>query len=349
LEPSRQQLIPFSEYFGGWEQQNVSNSANVTSSPEGLNNAYNISDNATDSRHINYLVLSGDLSLSRTFSIYAKENTLRYLFLSVTNSGDGNCYSAIFDLQSGVVSGTKTNGDATLTSSIEDAGNGWYRCIISGTMTTATGDYFPLIGTSDRADFTGTLYNDNSPFYVGNGSSIYIFGAQLEANASYQSSYIPNHGTSGGVTRAADSCTGNVSEQFNSTEGVLYIESSAIASDSTNKVITISDGTTSNRVQIYFNSSNGITGGVAGQAAISYSGDITQNTKIAFKYKANDFALWINGVEVGTDSVGNAPSGLNQIVFHNGASGSPFYGNMKQLVYLNEAPSDSELATLTTL
>jgi hypothetical protein len=27
-------------------------------------------------------------------------------------------------------------------------------------------------------------------------------------------------------------------------------------------------------------------------------------SKVAFKYKDNDFALWVNGIEVGTDNLG---------------------------------------------
>ena len=202
LEPQRSNISTHSEYFDGWVKQYVSNTANITTSPEGLVNAYTITDTTDNFRHINYLNLNGDLSISRTFSIYAKQNTLRYLFLSVTGSADVHCYSAIFDLQEGQVTGTKTNGNGTLTESIEDAGNGWYRCIISGTMTSGTGNYFPLIGTSDSPDFTGTLFNDNAPSYAGDGSSIYIYGAQLEAG-SYPTSYIPTYGAS--VTRSLDS------------------------------------------------------------------------------------------------------------------------------------------------
>jgi hypothetical protein len=313
-----------------WTLSNSSVTANNTTSPEGLVNAYKLTENTANSSHRITQTSPTSSGQVYTQSIFAKDDGSGRFLRMFRGSGTYNV--GVFNLTNGVV--YSQSGSNLISADIVPYTNGWYKCSI-----TFTAQF------SNIASYIA-LQNGSLDSYTGDGTSgIYIYGASLELGT--QTSYIPTMGTA--QTRAADVCTGNVSEQFNSTEGVLYIESSAIASDSTNKVITISDGTTSNRVQIYFNSSNGITGGVAGQAAISYSGDITQNTKIAFKYKANDFALWINGVEVGTDSVGNAPSGLNQIVFHNGASGSPFYGNMKQLVYLNEAPSDSELATLTTL
>jgi len=334
LEPSRQQLLQYSEYFGSYTPLSATITDNVATSPEGLINAASFIETSASGRHRtstnSFSVTSGN---AYTLSMFAKiASGSRLLCLNADYLFNARAY---FNLASGSVEGTDSGS-----ASIEDYGNGWYRCSITGTSS-ITGSSIAYFGLED-----GT--SDNG--YVGDGTSgHYWYGIQAEA-ASYSSSYIPNHGSTGGVTRAADSCLdGGNSDVFNNSEGVLFIKSSAIAADSTNKVITISDGTTANRVQIYYNSSNNIIGGVAGQAAISYSGDITETTKIAFKYKANDFALWVNGVEVGTDNVGSAPSGLNQINFHNGASGSPFYGNMKQLVYFNEALSDSELATLTTL
>ena len=49
--------------------------------------------------------------------------------------------------------------------------------------------------------------------------------SQVEASASYATSYIPNHGTTGGVTRAADSCSvTGVSDVIGQTEGTLFLD-----------------------------------------------------------------------------------------------------------------------------
>ena len=60
----------------------------------------------------------------------------------------------------------------------------------------------------------------------------------------------------------------------------------------------------------YSNTSNQIQALSYKDGSLQGFGDYTlsnseQFNKIAFKYKANDFALWINGVEVDTDTSGS--------------------------------------------
>ena len=78
--------------------------------------------------------------------------------------------------------------------------------------------------------------------------------------------------------------------------------------------------------------------------------DITQNNRIALKYKENDFAAWINGFEVLTDTSGvTYPSGtLTELAFDGGDGNNDFYGKTKQLMTFKTALTDSELETLTS-
>jgi len=182
------------------------------------------------------------------------------------------------------------------------------------------------------------------------GETLLVYGAQME-KGSYSTSLIPTYGT--GVTRAADSCNGGGSaESINSTEGVLYAEISGLSTDPAR--LSISDGTNNNNIYIELDSSNvnavGRVGG-SNQFALSSSQTITNNNKVAIKYKANDFSLYINGTEVATDTSGNTYSAntLTSLQFNRGDGGVLFYGNVKQVAVFNEALSDSELATLTTL
>ena len=359
MEGQSTNLIPYSEDFSNWSKENVTNASNVTTSPDGTQNADTIIDGGTNTRHINYESFSGNLATERTLSVYAKQNNLRYLFLSVTNSGDSNCYSAIFDLQSGIISATKINGTATNSASMISMGDGWYRCIISGTVTTATAtaSYFSMIGTSDRSGFTGSLQNNNAPIYTGSGQSIYIYGAMLEQQ-SYPTSYIP---TSGAIsTRLADIAnnSGNAS-LINSEEGTLYFEGSWIQkSGGTNRRIALSDGTgtniiliqnvngTENSLQFYVINSSGISTDFS-----TILSDITDNNKIAFLYKENDFSVFINGIKVLTDTVGTTFSvgTLNTLAFDGGDGGSDFYGKTKALAVYKTALTDEQLTALTTI
>lgn len=184
-------------------------------------------------------------------------------------------------------------------------------------------------------------------------TTIEIYGFQHELG-SYATSYIPNH-SGGTITRGADVCnSAGDSSTFNDSEGVLYAEISALANDGTNRRITISDGGFNNSVQIYYYPiSNRVrasvtSGGITSIDATAALSDATNYHKIAIRYKTNDFSLWVDGVEVGTDTSGNAPSGLDELAF-NDAGGSNFYGNVKQVLVFNTALSDTECIKLTTI
>jgi len=135
------------------------------------------------------------------------------------------------------------------------------------------------------------------------------------------------------------------------TEGVLYAEISALADDSTIRAISLSDGTNSNFISIqYSNTSNRLIFSTSDATFMqTFSYDITDNLKLAFKYKENDFAMWVNGVEVAVDNLGGLPAGLSKLSFNRGDSGSPFYGKVKDLRVYKTILTDSELTTLTTI
>ena len=185
--------------------------------------------------------------------------------------------------------------------------------------------------------------------------TIEVWGGQVETNESYATSYIPTQGSIG--TRVAESCSDAGNDQvINSTEGVLFIESSALSADVTNRYISIDDGTLNNYIYFrYVGASNAvifrttISGVVINTLTVVL--DTTQNHKFAFKWKFGDYALWVDGVEIVTDtSVTIFPANtLNTIGFHSPDSTGDFSGNTKQIKYFNKALSDAELAALTKI
>ena len=182
------------------------------------------------------------------------------------------------------------------------------------------------------------------------GDFIYIYGAQAE-EADYATSYISTSGSP--ETRAADLATdAGSSDLISSTEGVLYAEIAALNSINNFESIGLSNGGVDERIRFMLNS---IENTIAVQATSGGSGvffrnstlsDITAFNKIAIKYKQDDYAIWINGVEEHTVTSGAVPT-LNELNFTNGGSGNPFYGNVKCVAVFQEALTDAELESLT--
>ena len=191
----------------------------------------------------------------------------------------------------------------------------------------------------------------------GTAGTVYIYGAQLEEN-SYSTSYIKNEGTAAGVTRVADTASGSGnSTVINSTEGVLYAEISALANDGTNRFISLTNGVTdATSISLAFTTTiNQIRAlvdiGYSLQASITHTvSSVLDFNKVAFSFKENDFALWINGVKVGTDPNGSVPpaSYLSDLGFLR-VNALSFYGKCKDSRVYTTVLSDAELISLTTI
>ena len=138
----------------------------------------------------------------------------------------------------------------------------------------------------------------------------------------------------------------------------MYAEISALADDeNVYKLLEINNGGITDRVYIAYRNNSVyvavIVGGVTQfvKATSTSITSVADFNKIAVKYKENDFALWVNGVEVGVDTNGitSANGVLNSIDFSNSSNGIPFYGNTKGLKYYPKALADVQLEDLTTI
>ena len=226
--------------------------------------------------------------------------------------------------------------------------------VFIGNATTTRGEFVTI--TNEWQRFTTTQTTNNTTEYPRvryNGvGSLYAYGAQFEQK-SYATSYIPTSGSA--VTRNQELCnnSGTVND-FNSEEGVLYAEIAALANDGTNRMISLSDGSTSNVVRFYYSATDNLiivnirSGGSTFFNFNNVLSSATDFLKVAISYKLNEFKMYVNGTLVSTGTSGNTPVGLSQLSFNNGASSFKFYGKTKNLKVFKRALTDAELQELTT-
>lgn len=340
LEPSRTNSLLRSEDFStSWAKSNVTTINNSTISPDGTQNADKI---VVSTSTTNHYVAQGITStvVDDTVSVFAKAGDSN--FIQVASASDVQQY-ANFDLENGT---TGTYGSAVGSSSIEDYGNGWYRCIVVFNNTENLNGVYLVITQNATSSWL--------PSFTGTNESVYAWGCQVEKAASYATSYIPTSGST--VTRAAETCNGaGTSADFNDSEGVLFAEIAALADDLTFRVITLSDGSSSDFVKVgYRTNSNAIyyaidSSSVNQSFQIYTTNDITLSKKVAVKYSTNGVSMWLNGFEVLIDSnTISTPVGLSQLNLSSETGSAPFYGNTKQLITFKQALTDAELEDLTS-
>jgi hypothetical protein len=246
------------------------------------------------------------------------------------------------------------NGNGSIVDAdIIPVGNDWYRLTLSGIISPTGGDYYNQLYFEDTPR-TGFL----AQTYTGNGTSGFeIYGWQIEAG-SYSTSYIPNHGESGGVTRAADLCYKmGASDVIGQTEGTLFYDW-VMNHESPNTsedlyTLTMSDGTGNKMIGVN-NYNNTLVVFIKDTTTQFYDNSYTSGAdgariKLAIGYANNDIALYINGAQIATDSSATIPT-LSQVrlnTFWNGNLAD--FSSVKQLALFNERLTNEELATLTTL
>jgi len=350
LEPQRSNLITYSESFDNafWDKIRGNITSNALISPDGTLSAdlFTSIDNATA-----YVQNNASITVSgskQSISLFVKKGSTNWCYLLLWDGTANGCYQ-YFDIENGVSGDEDTFGSGVTvdTTNIETYPNDWYRISVTYNCSIA----------NLKARISQT--NGNSDVLSDTGATIYIWGFQVESNSSYPTSYIPSNSGSQ-TTRIADACYGaGDASTFNDSEGVLMVEAKVLDFSTSNSWISISQEANVNNNQFnlrFVASSNLIqavsrAGGLGQDVVLQYTlSDKTIINKIAIKYKLNDWALWVNGVEVDTETSSNAftPNSLDVLDFHRGNNSNYFYGKTKQLQVYNTALTDSELETLTS-
>jgi hypothetical protein len=345
LEPQRTNLAIYSNDFtnSNWvKSSSLIINTNLLSPSNELFSSKFI-DDSTNNVHQIRTTFSSVTGFTYTNSIFVKGEQRHFVIRLRSHINTGNEAFAVFNTITKTVG--STGGTVWVpTANVVNFGNGWYRYSLTTTV-------------AESATLALDLMLSNSSTaiqsYSGDGSAgLNIWGPQLEQGA-YATSYIPTQASA--VTRIQDqlSKTG-ISNLIGQTEGVLFIESAALFTDSLMRAVTLSDGTTSNRIQFrYESSSNNVVfalqsnGGDVSFLSTTFS-DVTQFSKVAIRYSLNDVSIWVNGVKVITNNTIVLPLNLNKLSFDNGTGNLQFNAKVNSLLLFKTYLSDDEMQLLGT-
>ena len=178
-----------------------------------------------------------------------------------------------------------------------------------------------------------------------------VYAAQFE-NATYKTSYIPNH-SGGSVTREADVNTLlNQSGVIGQTAGTILFDAYFDEAEKVN--FSISDSSVSNFISIETTSSNEVTAKV--EQGGSTQATITTTTsffaegdrlKCAIAYDDRDMAFYINGTQVNTAAPNLIPT-CDDIRFGNYDGSIKADQRVNRVVLFTTRISNANLATLTS-
>jgi hypothetical protein len=335
LEPQRTNVVTYSEQMdnASWIKLNGAVTANTAVSPDGYTNADKFVPNTTSGVH----ALRSNLfnqSATAAHSWFVKADG--YSKIAVRESELVGNYAS-FNLSTGALISTNATG------SIVNYGNGWYRCTLVDT-TIGLLAQTSIVVLPDSYTTGDPLVN-----WSGDGTKgVLAYGAMVEIGA-YATSYIPSLNSA--TTRVADAASKTgISSLIGQTEGTLFVEAK-ITLDG--RLLLIGQSfdiieiltTTAGKVNVFVY--NGSVQADIFSSATYATGD---RLKIGFAYKQNDFVLYINGTPQGSDTSGNTPTGMAQLILNDfytpGLNSANAYS---QSLLFTTRLTNAQLAELTTL
>jgi hypothetical protein len=304
IEEQRVNFSTYSEEFNNavWAKTNMNVTQNSTVAPDGASTADKLIPTTTNALHIVAGATTTPFTTgsSYTASVYAKRSELSILQISFSSAAIP--LRANFDL----LNGTLGSVDVGITAQIISMGDGWYRCIATGTSA-ATGSYtsvFAIVPIASSGRFAGSIGNDIN--------GLFVWGAQLEAG-SFATSYIPTVATT--VTRNADVATitgTNFSDWWQAGKGGAQVQAIPSTVSGIRPLVQFDDNTANEIIALRGNTTNPelyIVDGGTPQAQLD-AGTIAANTAYSLTgwWQTNDCKASKDSGAVVTDTTASIPT-----------------------------------------
>jgi hypothetical protein len=334
-----------------WSVSNATPTANQATSPDNTLTADRISI-TSNGGYIRQLLATSN-SLTYTLSCFVKNDavasgdTFRLYFNNNLGAPNAAVVNATININAGtVLAGSSGSGVSSVSASIENYGNGWYRVRLTFTLGASAGNASSEIGF-EAPTATRTFF---------------AWGAQLEVG-SVATSYIPT--TTAAVTRNADviNVSGAVSGCIGQTEGTIYAEVDYrnFANITMLSVQTASIASGAIRIE---NSNNGTelrchirgaSGATVMDQTITSPNLLSGINKIAVGYSsaASGLCIALNGTVVFTGTAAAFTINPDRILLGSrevsGAAQQFFNNRIRAAALYTTRLTNAELAALTTL
>jgi hypothetical protein len=342
-EARTNQFIESEDFVGSaWYSQLVTATQDAVGPDKKANSAATITDDnsgGTGEAYVLESVSSLTTGNDYTASVFAKAGSNSWIALKVNALGiSGNL--AYFDLSNGVLGSV----GAGVTATMEDYGNGWYRC---STTFEAGSD------TSGSIRIQIAKNDNNKTLNLDGTNSILIFGAQLE-EGSFPTSYMKTEGST--ASRSADVASIPVADfGWNNGEGTLFADYRTFSTKATwREAITLSSTVVSPANYIVLRVDPSDNKDYQGYSANSLEFDLQTSgystgdfVKTAGAYKTNDFAASHDG-NILTDTSGNPPESVFSLQIGRHFSSRQLNGHIKSIKYYPRRLTNAQLQDLTS-
>lgn len=335
VEPQRTNLATYSEETNNiiWNAFLCTVTANNLISPNGTQNADTVTTTANNSFLGRAIVIPID-GATYTQSVFAKwvSGYELFKFRTALTGGVSFAKETVFNLRTGAVISSDT------TYKVENYGNGWFRFS------------HQITNNSTNVAFNYQIFPTNDSTQTQSAS---FWGMQAEIG-SYATSYIPTVASS--VTRNADVISKTGISSLIGTEFTLFLDAYETTGGNSTRYLILkgTGGTYANAVFLEANSSNQIAVTILNSSSSTVFGAITgaltngQRFKLAVRCKNNDFAFYVNGVQIATQTSGTVPTTADLYLGYY-TDYDDNYNKINSSVIWKTALTNAELAELTTL
>jgi hypothetical protein len=321
VEEERTNLVTYSEDFSNaaWSKYySIAVTPSNETSPDGQTNAYELSNiNSTDADIGLTDNLSASPSTTYTGSIWVKAKTTsdvgKYIKIRLKRSG----------------------GTFVASDTVVQLSDSWVRHSVTVTL---------------LADNTGvgfTVTRDNGTPEADRADECLIYGAQLEVG-SFPTSYIPTSGST--ATRSADVASIGVSEfGYNQSEGTVVVEFQNTEINSTDRMVSINDGSGNNAYQIQHVNGASTSGRIrVGATDYMFSNRTAISSGKAALLYSEEYAQFATDGSANSQDTTVATATMTSLNIGHINGASQCNGHIKSLRYFPRKLTASQLEALTS-